>query len=184
MHCKDYLNTTAEISLKLDHQQLEKLVDGIYRTKGRIFVIGLGGSYANSIHMAADLRKLCNLDAHAMNPAELTARANDDGMASIFTGFIRDCKPIDTLFVLSVGGGTDEVSPGIAAAVKFAKDKGAGVLGITGPNGGVTAQLSDCCIKIPATGSGTTPHTEAFQAVIWHCIVSHPLLQRTKPKWP
>jgi len=183
MHCKEYLRHTAEIALLIDHIEVERLVTEVYKTAGRIFVAGLGGSFANAIHFAGDLRKLCHLDAHVPNLSEFTARANDEGLATVFTGWIRDIGPKDCLFILSVGGGTDEVSTGITAAVKYAKERGARVLGIVGPDGGTTAKLSDCCIKIPAPRESVTPHSEAFQAVIWHCLVSHPLLQRTKTKW-
>ena len=183
MHCKNYLKVTAEIALSIDPIEVERLVTEVYKTAGRIFVAGLGGSFANSIHFAADLRKLCHFDAHSANFAEFSARANDEGMSTVFTGWIRDINPRDCLFILSVGGGTDEVSTGITAAVKYAKERGARVLGIVGPDGGTTAKLSDCCIKIPAPKESVTPHSEAFQAVIWHAIVSHPLLQRTRTKW-
>jgi D-sedoheptulose 7-phosphate isomerase len=183
MFCKDYLKTTAEIALAIDPHEVERLTVELYKTLGRVFVIGLGGSMANAIHFAADLRKLCHLDAHTVNYAEFSARANDEGMSTVFTGWMRDIKANDTLFVLSVGGGTDEVSTGITAAVQFARDRGAKVLGIVGPDGGSTARMATCCIKIPAPANAITPHTEAFQAVIWHVIVTHPLLQRTKARW-
>jgi D-sedoheptulose 7-phosphate isomerase len=183
MHCKAYLLQTAEIALDINPDEVEALATELFKVKKRIFVCGLGGSMANAIHFAADLRKLCNLDAHAPNVAEFSAWANDEGMAYAFTGWMRDLTNEDAIFILSVGGGTDDVSTGITAAVKFAKERGARVLGIVGPVGGVTAELSDCCIKIPADIARVTPHTEAFQAVIWHCLVSHPLLQRTKAKW-
>ena len=183
MFCKDYLKTTAEIALTIDHYEIERLIVELYKTLGRIYVIGLGGSMANAIHFAADLRKLCHMDAQTVNYAEFSARANDEGMATVFTGWMRTITAQDTLFVLSVGGGTDEVSTGITAAVNLAKDRGAKILGIVGPDGGNTAKLATCCIKIPAPAGAITPHTEAFQAVVWHAIVSHPLLQRTKAKW-
>ena len=183
MHCKDYLRQTAEIALAIDPAIVENLARSLWNVQGRIFVLGLGGSMANAVHMAADLRKLCDKDANAPNIAEFSAWANDEGMASVFTGWMRDISGKDAVFVLSVGGGTDEVSTGITAAVRLAKDRGARIFGIVGPIGGITAELSDCCIKIPAEIASVTPHTEAFQAVIWHCLVSHPLLQRNKTKW-
>ena len=183
MHSRDYLKVTAEIAAAIDVKAMETLATELYKTMGRIYVIGLGGSMANAIHFAADLRKLCHLEAHTVNYAEFTARANDEGMHTVFTGWLRDLTNRDTVFVLSVGGGTDEVSTGITAAVKYARDKGAKVLGIVGPDGGSTARMATCCVKIPAPLEAITPHTEAFQAVVWHALVSHPLLQRTKAKW-
>ena len=186
MHCRDYLKTTAEIALSIDPVVLESIASDLYRVRhdrGRVFIIGLGGSLANAIHMAADLRKLCEIDAFAPdNIAELTARANDEGLDTIFTGWLRSLTPHDCLFVLSVGGGTENVSKAITGAVKKAKAEKATILGIVGPIGGVTAQLGDCILRIPAS-SGVTPHTEAFQAVAWHCLVSHPLLQKNKTTW-
>ena len=140
--------------------------------------------------MAADLRKLCNIDAEAFdNIAELTARMNDEGPETIFDSFLTKSGPQDALMVLSVGGGTMEVSRAICRAVERAKRLSVTIFGITGPNGGYTAEHADLCIKIPTEhfvikGQGlTTPLTEAFQALVWHCLVSHPLLQKNKPKW-
>ena len=189
MHCRDYLKTTADIALALDPSIIEAMAHELYRIRyneGRVFVIGMGGSLANAIHMAADLRKLCNMDAHALsNVAELTARANDEGLDTIFTGWLRDIGPIDALFVLSVGGGTKNVSTSISKAVKYAKAHEASILGIVGPGGGTTYELGNFVLRIPVgeTSKGITPHTEAFQAVTWHCLVSHPLLQRVATKW-
>ena len=187
LHCRDYLKTTADIALALDPSIIEAMAHELYRIRyneGRVFVIGMGGSLANAIHMAADLRKLCNIDAHALsNIAELTARANDEGLDTIFTGWLRDIGPIDALMVLSVGGGTESVSKAITEAVKKAKQAEASVLGIVGPRGGATYELGNCVIRIPAPEERITPHTEAFQAVVWHCLVSHPLLQMAATKW-
>lgn len=152
--------------------------------EGRVFIIGMGGSLANAVHMAADLRKLCEIDARALcNIAELTARANDEGLDTIFTGWLHDIAPNDALFVLSVGGGTEVISTGITQAVKYAKARHAKILGIVGPSGGITYKLGDCVLRIPAPKERITPHTEAFQAVAWHALVSHPLLQRKATTW-
>ena len=138
---------------------------------------------ANSIHMAADFRKLCNINAFAFdNIAELTARANDEGLENIFTGWLSNIGKDDALFVLSVGGGTLRVSLSIVNAIDHAQSCGAKIFGIVGPNGGYTWTRGDVVIRIPAT-KNITPHTEAFQAVIWHALVSHPLLQRNATKW-
>ena len=138
---------------------------------------------ANAIHFAADLRKLCKLDATAFdNIAELTARANDEGFATIFDGWISRICDKDILFVLSVGGGAQDVSECITWAVTESKRKSAKIFGVVGPVGGTTAQFGDIVLKVPAV-QRITPHTEAFQAVIWHCLVSHPYLQKQPTKW-
>jgi D-sedoheptulose 7-phosphate isomerase len=187
MHCADYLAEVVRIAAEIDPIQIEALATelaGIRTTRGRVFIIGLGGSAANATHMASDLRKLCDIDAFAFdNNAELTARANDEGWETIFTGWLRFIDSDDALVVLSVGGGTETVSAPIVSAVGFAKDRGALVLGIVGPHGGYTAQKANHVIRIPAPRERITPHTEAFQAVVWHCLVSHPLLQKKATKW-
>jgi D-sedoheptulose 7-phosphate isomerase len=150
--------------------------------KGRLYIVGMGGSLANAVHMAADLRKLCNIDAEAFdNLAELTARANDEGIETIFTDWVSRSTPADKLLVLSVGGGTSMVSQAICTAIDAFNGQ---VLGIVGPHGGYTALKASICIKVPVENEKhVTPHTEAFQAVIWHCLVSHPLLQKNATKW-
>lgn len=186
MHARAYLRTTAEIALQIDPLEVEAMANELYRVRsnfGRVFVIGVGGSLANAIHMVADLRKLCDIDAYAPdNIAELTARANDEGLYTIFTGWLRSLTQNDCLFVLSVGGGTETVSQAITHAVYKAKAAQASVLGIVGPVGGATHERGDAVIRIPVSDS-VTPHTEAFQAVIWHCLVSHPILQKRATKW-
>lgn len=182
-HSQDYLWEVSEIADLLLAQDIEKMVDALSNLTGRLFLIGLGGSYANCIHMAADLRKLCNIDADAFaNMSELTARANDEGMDTIFTGWLAHMKPEDALFVLSVGGGTELVSRGIYLAVERAKSIGSKVYGIVGPAGGYTYQHGDLVIRVPVK-ERVTPHTEAFQGVIWHAMVSHPKLQKNATKW-
>jgi D-sedoheptulose 7-phosphate isomerase len=137
------------------------------------------------MHMAADLRKLCNIDAVAPdNMAELTAWANDEGWAFMFDGYLANMNKQDALFVLSVGGGTHDVSRPLSFAVELANSRMTPVFGIVGPTGGKTADLGNHIIRIPVTNpKHVTPHTEAFQAVIWHCLVSHPLLQKRPTKW-
>ena len=182
-HSENYLSETSQIAYKLDYWKIEQMADILSKCSGRIYVIGLGGSFANAIHFTADLRKLCNLDATCFdNVAELTARANDDGFKTIFDGWLSRMNDKDILFVLSVGGGSGNVSEGITEAVHEAKRHLVPILGITGPNGGITSQFGDVVIRIPAV-ERITPHSEAFQAVIWHCLVSHPYLQKTKTKW-
>jgi D-sedoheptulose 7-phosphate isomerase len=187
MHCADYLAEVVRIAAEIDPMHIEVLANelaGIRTTRGRVFIIGLGGSAANATHMASDLRKLCDIDAHSFdNHAELTARANDEGWETIFTGWLRLIDSDDALVVLSVGGGTETVSAPIVSAVMFAKDRGALILGIVGPLGGYTALKANHVLRIPAPRERITPHTEAFQAVVWHCLVSHPLLQKKATKW-
>ena len=155
--------------------------------KGTLYLVGLGGSAANCSHAAADFRKLCDIRAFAPtdNMAEFSARANDDGFSSVFSGWLTaaGAGEGDALLVLSVGGGTDSVSIAITRALHYAQKHEMVILGIVGPNGGETAARADCVVKVAAEEKHVTPHTEAFQAVIWHCLVSHPLLQMHPTKW-
>ena len=183
MHALKYLAETVVIAQNIDPEQIEALASELHALKGKLYIIGLGGSMSNAVHMAADLCKLCQINADAFcNIAEITARANDEGFHSIFSGWLDRICADDALFVLSVGGGTDAVSKSISLSVLHAKRCGAKVYGIVGPNGGYTAKHSDLVIKIPAP-ERMTPHTEAFQAVIWHALVSHPLLQKVATTW-
>ena len=183
MHSKQYLKETADIAAEIDPAQIEQMAEALSKIKGRIYCIGLGGSLANAIHMAADFRKLCHLDAIAPNQSEMSAWANDHGQENQFAGFLKWIKPGDALFVLSVGGGTSEFSAAISDSVKYAQFHSAVVFGIVGPHGGVTAEHGEYVIRIPANSIRVTPHTEAFQAVIWHCLVSHPILQKAQTTW-
>lgn len=180
------MRKTVEIAAAIDPLAIERMVIALCDVRsnsGRVFIIGMGGSLANAIHMAADLRKLCEIDAYAPdNIAELTARANDEGLETIFTGWLRDLTSNDCLFVLSVGGGTETVSKAISKAVEKAHQTRAKILGIVGPIGGITYRMGACVLRIPAE-SEVTPHTEAFQAVIWHALVSHPMLQLRATTW-
>ena len=175
------MEEAAQIAKDIDHDAIDRLAARLSVLKGRCYIIGLGGSMANAIHMAADFGKLCNIDAQAFsNVAELSARANDEGWNTIFDGFLQHATKDDALFVLSVGGGTAEVSLPISLAVD--SFPGA-IFGIVGPNGGRTAERADICIRVPVSnGKHVTPHTEAFQAVAWHCLVSHPLMQKKATK--
>lgn len=157
---------------------------------GRLFVLGVGGSAAHASHAVNDFRKLCDFEAYAPtdNVSELTARVNDDGWASSFEAWLRvsRLRADDAVLVFSVGGGNLEknVSPNLVAAVKLAKEVGARVLGVVGRDGGYTAQVADACVIIPTVNpEHVTPHTEAFHAVIWHLLVSHPALKRAATKW-
>ena len=189
-HADTYLKETAAICAEIDPDDIELMAQALSEVKGRVYMVGLGGSLANCMHMAADLRKLCEIDAVAPdNLAELTAWANDEGMDHIFDGYLSKLNAQDALFVLSVGGGTGYANtPSVSLCLTFctsdAKSRGAKVFGIVGPHGGATAVIGDCVIKVPVSNpKHVTPHTEAFQAVIWHCLVSHPLLQKRRTKW-
>lgn len=181
MHAKSFLLETAEIAGKIDHDAIDRLAARLSVVK-KVYVIGLGGSLANAIHMAADLRKLCDVDAEAFdNIAEITARTNDEGFDSIFLDWLKRATKEDALMVLSVGGGTQEVSKPIWCAIRFFPGA---IFGIVGDKGGYLFEKGDIVIRVPfAHPNRITPHTEAFQAVVWHCLVSHPLLQKRPTKW-
>lgn len=185
-HTEQYMREVAEINRALDWDAVERMANTLDRlryAKGRLFLIGLGGSAANCAHAASDFRTLCEIDAYSLiDPTEFSARANDGGLSNVFRSMLkaRDITDRDVLMVLSVGGGTVEVSKSIVLALPLAHT----ILGIVGPNGGMTFQKAANCIRIPAPETNVTPHTEAFQAVILHCLVSHPILQRNACKWP
>jgi D-sedoheptulose 7-phosphate isomerase len=184
MHADDYLSEACEIAARINPKDIERMAHMLASVRGRIFCVGLGGSLANASHMAADFRKLCHLNAVAPdNMAELTAWANDAGWEMAFTGVLTGMGEEDALFVLSVGGGTDNVSRAISYCVDWAYDQGTTIFGIVGPEGGRTARMGDCVICVPAPAHRVTAHTEAFQALLWHCLISHPLLQKEKTKW-
>lgn len=185
MHVRKYLEEVADIATKIDQEEIERLALALHdlrAERGRLFVVGLGGSYANAEHAAADLRKLCEIEACSPNVAEMSAYINDEGPERAFAGHINWMRPNDALLVLSVGGGHPTVSKALLTCVNHAKLSGRKVYGIVGPNGGYTALHGDVVVKVPAD-ERTTPHTEAFQAVIWHALVSHPMLQRNATKW-
>ncbi len=157
---------------------------------GRLFILGVGGSAGNASHAVNDFRKICGFEAYAPtdNVSELTARTNDEGWSTVFAEWLRGSRlrKEDALLVLSVGGGNLEknVSPNLVEAVKLAKERGATVLGIVGKDGGYTAQVADACCIVPTVNPATiTPHSEAFQAVVWHLFVSHPALKMKETKW-
>jgi D-sedoheptulose 7-phosphate isomerase len=190
---RGFLAEAAEIIARLDVATIEKAARLLASTRaagGRLFILGVGGSAANASHAVNDFRKIAGIEAYAPtdNVAELTARANDEGWASIFDGWLRTSRlrPEDLLLILSVGGGNVEqnVSPNLVAALKYAKSVGAKIIGIVGRDGGYTATVADACVLIPAVNPAhVTPHTEAFQAVIWHLLVSHPAVKTQPTKW-
>jgi D-sedoheptulose 7-phosphate isomerase len=157
---------------------------------GRVFFLGVGGSAANASHAVNDFRKIAEVEAYAPtdNISELTARANDDGWETVFAAWLRGSRlsPADVVFVLSVSGGDIErsLSLNIVSALKYAREIGSAIVGIVGAGGGYTAQVADACVIIPSANSEhVTPHSEGFQAVVWHLMVSHPALKRTRTKW-
>jgi D-sedoheptulose 7-phosphate isomerase len=190
---RNFLAEASEIAAKLDVAAIEKAAELLAATRsagGRLFVLGVGGSAANASHAVNDFRKIAGIEAYAPtdNVSELTARANDEGWSSIFDAWLRTSRlrSNDLLLILSVGGGNVEqnVSPNLVAALKYAKSVGAKIIGIVGRDGGYTATVADACILIPTVNPAhVTPHTEAFQAVVWHLLVSHPAVKLQATKW-
>jgi|SRR5580698_4405246 D-sedoheptulose 7-phosphate isomerase len=191
--CRKYLGQVAEIARHIDPAAVAEFVDRLATIRerdGRLFVLGVGGSAANASHAANDFRKLCDIETYAPtdNVSELTARVNDEGWATVFAAWLKTSRASakDAILVLSVGGGDVEqnVSPNLVAAIDEAKSRGLMVLGIVGRDGGYTAKRADLAILVPVVDQDlVTPHSEAFQAVIWHCLVSHPKLKVNRTKW-
>jgi D-sedoheptulose 7-phosphate isomerase len=183
----------GEIARRIDEHAVEALAESLVALRargGRLFLLGVGGSAANCSHAVNDFRKLCGIEAYAPtdNVSELTARTNDEGWETVFAGWLRTSRlgKNDAILVFSVGGGDAErnVSVNLVRALEFAKQAGATVLGVVGRDGGYTGRVADHVVVIPTVEAAhVTPHTEAFQAVVWHCLVSHPALQRTATKW-
>ena len=190
---EQFLGEAAEILKRLNTADIDRAIALLVETRkrnGRLFILGVGGSAANASHAVNDFRKIAGLEAYAPtdNVSELTARTNDEGWAGVFQGWLEvsRLRPEDTILVLSVGGGNLEkqVSPNLVLALQFAKQQGASVIGIVGRDGGFTATVADACVIIPTVNpTHTTPHAEAFQAVVWHLIVSHPDLKTAETKW-
>ena len=188
-----HLNETSEIIKKLDINSIEKIVDLLVSIKsegGRIFFLGVGGSAGNCSHAFNDFRKIVGIECYAPtdNVSELTARTNDEGWSTIFVEWLKISKLCnnDLLFIFSVGGGDLEknISPNLVEAIKYGKSIGSKITGIVGRDGGYTAKASEVCLIIPTVNNETiTPHSEAFQAVIWHLLVSHPRLKANQTKW-
>lgn len=189
----EFLRQTREIAERLDRAAIEQaaLVLAQVRARGgRLFLIGSGGGAGHASHAACDFRKLCGFEAYCPtdNVSELTARINDEGWESSLAQYLRGSRlgPEDCLLVFSVGGGSEEkrVSLNLVQAVRFAKERRAKVVGVVGRDGGYVAQAADACIIIPTVAPAmVTPHTEGFQAVVWHLLVSHPQLQTQTAKW-
>jgi D-sedoheptulose 7-phosphate isomerase len=188
-----YLQEAAEIIRRLDATAIETVASLLAQVKadgGRVFFLGVGGSAANCSHAVNDFRKIAGIECYAPtdNVAELTARTNDEGWESVFAGWLKVSRlsPRDALFILSVGGGdaARNISPNLVSAIKLARQVGARVTGVVGRDGGFTAREADACVIVPTVNTETiTPHSEAFQALVWHLLVSHPLLLENRTKW-
>jgi len=193
MHTKKYFNEVVTVAEQIDTELIEKLAHELKDLRdrgGRLFFLGVGGSAGNCSHAVNDFRKLCGIEAYAPvdNVSELTARTNDEGWETVFAGWLKvsNAKANDAVFVLSVGGGNLErnVSPNIVMALKLAKERGLKIFGVVGRDGGYTKQVGDCVVVVPTVDeSRVTPHAEAFQGVVWHCLVSNPVLQQMSTKW-
>ncbi len=192
-HSGRFLGQAAKIALALDHEAIERMAVGLAQLRergGRLFLIGVGGSAANCSHAVNDFRKLAGIECYSPcdNVAELTARTNDEGWETVFASWLAVSRADadDLLFVLSVGGGdaARNVSPNIVRAVDEAKSRGMTVFGIVGRDGGHTARAGDEVVIVPTVDPDhVTPHSEAFQAVVWHCLVCHPLLLQRPNRW-
>ena len=192
-YAKQHLTEAVEIINKLDVNAVEKMADllaEVKETGGRIFFLGVGGSAGNCGHAVNDFRKIVGIESYAPtdNVSELTARTNDEGWATIFAEWLKISKLTakDMLFIFSVGGGNLEknISPNLVEALKYGKQVGSKIVGVVGRDGGYTAQVADACVIIPTVNpDNVTPHSEAFQGVVWHLLVSHPKLKATQTKW-
>lgn len=188
-----HLDEAVAIIQKIDVAAIERMADLLAKVKaedGRIFFLGVGGSAGNCSHAVNDFRKIVGIESYAPtdNVSELTARTNDEGWATIFVEWLKTSKlkAKDCIFVFSVGGGNldKNISPNLVTALQYAKSVGAKVTGVVGRDGGFTAQVADVCMIVPIVNPDTiTPHSEAFQAVVWHLLVSHPKLKANQTKW-
>jgi len=193
MHSETFFDEVVKIAQSIDAAGIENLATELAALRqrgGRLFFLGVGGSAANCSHAVNDFRKLCGIEAYTPvdNVSELTARTNDEGWDTVFAAWLKTSRANknDAVFVFSVGGGNMEknVSANIVAGLKEAKQRSMKIFGVVGRDGGYTKQVGDCVVVVPTVeASRVTPHTEAFQAVVWHCLVSHPKLQQTSTKW-
>jgi D-sedoheptulose 7-phosphate isomerase len=192
-HTQRYVEEATAILEQLDQQAIEKMVERLLELRervGRLFILGVGGGAGHASHAVNDFRKIAGIEAYAPtdNVSELTARVNDDGWETAFVNWLRGSrlKARDMVFVFSVGGGDLQrnISPNLVRALQYAKEVGATICGIVGRDGGYTAKVADACVLIPVVNSETvTPHTESFQALVWHLLVSHPRLKAAEMKW-
>ena len=192
-YARQHLNEAMEIIRKMDIDAIERVADllaGVKQGGGRMFFLGVGGSAGNCSHAVNDFRKIAGIESYAPtdNVSELTARTNDEGWATVFSEWLKVSKLSsgDAVCVFSVGGGNLEknISPNLVTALQYAKSVGAKITGIVGRDGGYTASVADACVIVPTVNTETiTPHSEAFQAVVWHLLVSHPKLKANPTKW-
>ena len=190
---KQFLAEVQQVTAQLDEAAIEKAADelaAIRERGGRLFILGVGGSAGNAGHAVNDFRKICGFEAYAPtdNVSELTARTNDEGWATVFSEWLKGSRinAKDGLLIFSVGGGNLEknVSPNLVSAIQLARQAGASVIGVVGRDGGYTAKEATACVIVPTVNpTHVTPHSEAFQAVIWHLLVSHPKLKVAPTKW-
>jgi len=188
-----YFSQSAAICDQIDHEKIDQLANSLKDLRergGRLFILGVGGSAGNATHAVNDFRKLCDIESYAPtdNVSELTARTNDEGWDTVFAAWLRTSKASekDAILVFSVGGGNIEhnVSMNLVEALKEGKQRGLSIFGVVGRDDGYTVKVADVAIVIPTLDPNLiTPHTEAFHAVVWHCLVSHPALQTHKTKW-
>ena len=188
-----YLREAQAIIEQIDAAAIEKMAHSLAAVRergGRLFVLGVGGGAGHASHAVCDLRKIAGIEAYAPtdNVSELTARTNDEGWSSVLSGWlgVSRLSANDLIMVFSVGGGNREknVSPNLVEALELATKVGCGVIGVVGRDGGYTAKVAEACVVVPTVNpEHTTPHTEAFQAVVWHLLVSHPVLKRAQTKW-
>ena len=191
-HTQNYFQEVVEVARGIDQREVDRMIDilAAARGKGRLFILGVGGGAGNAGHAVNDFRKLCGIEAYAPtdNVSELTARVNDDGWPTSFANWLKGSRirADDVVLVFSVGGGNAEknISANIVEALKVAKASGAKVIGVVGRDGGYTKQVADACVVVPTVNpNNVTPHTEAFQAVVWHGMVTHPRLIVNEMKW-
>jgi D-sedoheptulose 7-phosphate isomerase len=192
-YSQQHLDESVEVIKQLDASKIEEMADLLAKVKnegGRLFFLGVGGSAGNCSHAVNDFRKIVGIESYAPtdNVSELTARTNDEGWSTVFAEWLKISKlnSKDALFILSVGGGNLEknISPNLVEGLKYAKIVGSKITGIVGRDGGFTAEVADVCVIIPTVNANNiTPHSEAFQAVVWHLLVSHPALKSNETKW-
>ncbi len=192
-YSEEHLNEVRQIIESIDVEAIESMVKLLAQVRtdgGRLFFLGVGGSAGNCSHAVNDFRKIAGFESYAPtdNVSELTARTNDEGWDTVFVEWLKTSRlsARDAVFVFSVGGGDLEknVSPNLVRALQYAKAVGAGITGIVGRDGGFTATVADVCVIVPTVNPETiTPHAEAFQAVVWHLLVSHPGLKASETKW-
>ncbi len=192
-YTRQHLDESKKVIDQIDADEIEKMVDVLAATRergGRLFFLGVGGSAGNCGHAVNDFRKIAGFEAYAPpdNVSELTARTNDEGWATVFSEWLKGSRLTknDTLFIFSVGGGNLEknISPNLVLALELGKKIGSSIVGVVGRDGGYTKQVADACVVIPTVNeSNITPHSEAFQGVVWHLLVSHPKLKKVQTKW-